>query len=67
MIKKLALAIFLGVLCALGLWQFGIISQSQTLLLTVVVAVACLIYGGISSRINRNPDAFGPKEKSIFR
>lgn len=67
MIKKLALAIVLGALCAVGLWQFGIITKPQTIVLTVVIAIACLIYGFFMSKINRNPNAFGPREKSIFR
>lgn len=67
MIKKLALAVVLGALCAAGLWQVGIITKPQTIVLTFVIAVACLIYGFISSKINKNPNAFGPREKSIFR
>ena len=67
MIKKLALAIFLGALCALGLWQVGIITKPQTIVLTVVIAIACLIYGFFSSKINRNRNVFGPREKSLFR
>ncbi len=67
MIKKLVLAIVLGALCATGLWQIGIVTQPQTIFLTIVIAFACLIYGFISSKIHRDPDAFGSREKSIFR
>lgn len=67
MIKKLALAIILGGLCAAGLWLFDVISKPQTITLTIVVALACLLYGFIASKINSDPDAFGPREKSIFR